>query len=113
MCYNVCTLLCFKDAPKVSQEIISPLQDSGAAALKKRLEPWREIALLVQRLLTWEKPLFPAIITGVTTLLYLWVKLYKTYFHIDDIKVLIVLAITRMKLSCNTTDDVNTFGDVP
>ncbi|XP_022669731.1 ADP-ribosylation factor-like protein 6-interacting protein 1 isoform X2 [Varroa jacobsoni] len=45
--------------------------DSGAAALKKRLEPWREIALLVQRLLTWEKPLFPAIITGVTTLLYL------------------------------------------
>lgn len=64
-------VFCFEDAPKVSQEIISPLQDSGAAALKSRLAPWREIALLAQSLLVWEKPFFPAIIAGATTVVYL------------------------------------------
>lgn len=45
--------------------------DSGAAALKTRLTPWRELVLLSQRLLTWEKPFFPGVIAGATTLVYL------------------------------------------
>ncbi|OQR74491.1 ADP-ribosylation factor protein 6-interacting protein 1-like [Tropilaelaps mercedesae] len=45
--------------------------DSGPAALKARLTPWREIALLAQRLFTWEKPFFPAVIAGATTVIHL------------------------------------------
>jgi len=43
----------------------------SVVAVKAKLQPWREITLLVNQLLLWEKPFFPAVIAGVTTFLYL------------------------------------------
>jgi len=42
-----------------------------AETIKSKLTPWREICLLTNQLLCWEKPFYPGVIAGVTTFVFL------------------------------------------
>jgi len=57
---------CIQEEPPVASA--DPL-----SGIKHELEGWREVLLPLNKLLNWEKPVYPAIIAGSTTFVFMWV----------------------------------------
>jgi len=47
--------------------------DFSRKSLKSDLKGWREIVVVVSRLLKWEKPYYPGIVVGIITLKFLFI----------------------------------------
>ena len=47
--------------------------------LKRRMECWREVILPLNSILLWERSWYPGLILGITTTIFLLVKMLKIY----------------------------------
>ena len=47
--------------------------DSSGKSLKSNLRGWKEIAVVTSKLVKWEKPVYPAIVVGLITLIFLFI----------------------------------------
>ena len=52
-------------------KLTSYFQDDRVAKIKNELEGWREVLLPIHKMLTWDKPVYPGILVGVITFVFM------------------------------------------